>query len=148
VTEHFSRRDAIREHGEKAVTEAYQALANGVNTGDPEANSILQRARSSMDPFGEVMKWHTQRTVFSTIGKDPEAWFQKKLDESFKDPAFQAKALERLQGNAAQVGSDGRPAIKLPPSLNKIAGGAHNSAPDDGDMSDRGLFRQAVDSRR
>lgn len=149
IVETFSKRDAIREHGEQVVRDAYQALEQGLASRDPEAHSILQRARSSEDPFGIVVGWHKQKSVFSKIGSDPDAWFEKRLEESWKDPAFAAKALERIQGSASSVGSDGKPAIRMPQSINKTTGaGMASGLPSDGDMSDRGLFRHAVDAPR
>ena len=102
---------------------------------------------SSMDPFGVVMNWHMQRTVASTIGKDPNAWFEKTFEERLtKDEAFRTKALALLHGSAPGTAQSGKPNINLPPSLNKVTGsaGAAGSDLDDNDASDAATFRYAA----
>ena len=73
LREYYSQRDAIREHGAEKVKAAYDALANGLNARDPEVVAVYQRAMASIDPYGDIMKWHKKQTIFSTIGDDPES---------------------------------------------------------------------------
>lgn len=145
LTEFYSRRDAIREHGQDTVNAAYKAIAEGLQARDPEAVAAYQRAMQSMDPFGDIVTWHQQRAVFQQIGKDPNAWFEKHLEERMKDPAFAGSLLGRIQQGAAATQPNGsaRPIVKLPPSLNKVAS-AQSAAADDGDMSDDALFAHAM----
>ena len=138
LREFYSRRDAIREHGEDKVKAAYQALDQAARAGDPEAVMTVQRVRQSMDPFGDIMGWHTTRSLISTVGRDPNAWFEKQMEERLKDPAFQAKLIERMRGDAQT-----RPSVtQLPPSLNKTTA-ALTVQPDE-DNSDAGLLRDAL----
>jgi len=138
IREFYSRRDAVREHGAEKVKAAYDWIAQGVRTGDPEATAVYQRAMRSPDPYGEIVGSHQQKTVYQQIGSDPNAWFEKQLEERLKDPAHQAKLLERLRGDA-----QARPSVtQLPPSLNKTT--AALSVPTDEDNSEAGLFQSAL----
>lgn len=138
LREFYSRRDAVREHGEEKVVAAYKALDQAARAGDPEAVMTVQRVRKSMDPFGDIMGWHTTRSLVSTVGRDPNAWFEKQMEERLKDPAFQTKLIERMRGDAQS-----RPSVtQLPPSLNK-ATSALSPQPDE-DNSDAGLLRDAL----
>ena len=57
-----------------------------------------------------------------------------------KDPAFQAKLLERIRGSAqARPGT-----TQLPPSLNRVSGAAPAVVEDGDDNSDAGIFRYAT----
>lgn len=138
LREFYSRRDADRQYGAEKVQAAYDALAQASKAGNPEAVAIVHRVANSMDPFGEIVTWHLKQTVYGQIGPDPNAWFEKQLEERAKDPAFQAKLLERIRGQASQ-----RPVTQLPPSLNKTASAA--PIDDSGeDNSDGGLLKSAL----
>ena len=141
LREFYSRKEAIREHGAEKVTAAYNALDQGMRARDPEAIMIYQRAMNSMDPFGDIMSWHQKQTLFSQVGSDPNAWFEKQLEERLKDPTHQAKLMERIRGNVQQ--QPNRPSVmQLPPSLNK----ATASAPpgNDEDEGEAGLLKSAL----
>lgn len=139
LREFYSRREAEREFGAEKVKAAYDAIGQGLQSRDPEAIAIYQRAMQSLDPYGEIVRWHQKSTVFSQIGSDPNAWLEKQLEERLKDPQYQAKLLERIRGN---VQPQQRPITQLPPSLGKVA----SSAPSDGeeDDSDAGLLKSAL----
>jgi hypothetical protein len=141
ITEHYSKVMADQRFGEQTVATAYDAMGRALRDNDPDAHSAYQRMMASLDPYGEMVKWHKRSSVIQTIGDDPNAWFEKQLEERAKDPTFQAKLLERIRGN---VSSPGRPAsiTQLPPSLNRVA----SSAPADGeeDMSDGALLKAAL----
>lgn len=144
LREFYSRKEAIREHGQEKVTAAYNAIAQGMQNRDPEAQSVYQRAMASMDPFGEIVGWHQQKAVFSQIGNDPNAWFEKELERRMADPKFAASQFEKIQ-QSARGGQQpqGNNLIQLPPSLNKVPT-AQSASDDDGDMSDGALFRHAM----
>lgn len=144
LREFYSRREAVREFGQEKVDAAYQAIAAGMQSRDPEVVTTYQRAMQSMDPFGEIVRWHQQKTVFQQIGGNPDAWFEKQLEERMKDAAFAGSLLSKIQGNAAgQQAGGSRPTIKIPPSLNKVAS-AQGATADDNDMSDEALFAHAM----
>ena len=146
LKELYSKKDAIRTYGQEKVNAAYDAIAQGIAQRDPEVWATYQRAMNSMDPYEAIVTWHQQKTVFSQIGSDPEAWFEKRLAERLKDPTFQAKQLQQIQG---QPSTQRQNVIQLPPSLNKAPGS--NISDDDQDatdMSSGGLFQQAVRKRR
>ncbi len=147
MREYFSRRDAERTHGPQKVQEAYNTLGQAMSAGDPEAASIYRQAMSSMDPYGAIMGWHQKRSVFGQIGGDPDAWFEKRLQERLTgDKEFQAKVLESIRGKAPATGQDGKPAIEIPPSINRLtgSGASQNEPSQEGDMSERALFNYAM----
>jgi hypothetical protein len=89
--------------------------------------------------YDEVVRWHQRQSVLSSVGNDQNAWFEKQLEAKMADPAFQAKLLGKIQGDAAS-----RPAeTRLPPSLSKVTATAGNRE-DLGDMSDKSLFEFAM----
>lgn len=144
LREFYSRREAIREHGKEKVEAAYSAIAQGLQSRDPEAQGVYQRAMQSMDPFGEIVAWHQQKAILSQIGNDPNSWFEKELERRMTDPQFAASYMEKVQ-QVARGGQkpQGNNLINLPPSLNKVPS-AQSASDEDGDMSDAALFRQAM----
>jgi hypothetical protein len=143
LREFYSRREAVREHGQDKVQAAYDWVAQGMQSRDPEVSAIYQRAMQSMDPFGEIVAAHQQKTVFSQIGSDPQAWFGKTLEERLSDPKFAGELMQKIQQSAREgVQPSQGTTIKLPPSLNRVA--AAQAATDDGDLSDGALFRHAM----
>lgn len=141
LREFYSQREAVREFGQEKVQAARTAIEQGMASRDPEAWSVYQRAMQSMDPYGEIVKWHMQKSVISTIGNDPEAWFQKRMQEHLASPENQAKVMQQIQQSARSVPQRTN-ITQLPPSLNKVAG-AQIASDDDTDMSDAALFRHA-----
>lgn len=139
LREFYSRKEAIREHGVEKVTAAYNALDQGIRSRDPEAIMIYQRSMDSMDPFGDIMNWHQKQTLFSQVGSDPNAWFEKQLEERLKDQAFSGKMLERIRGNVQQQRP---PVTQLPPSLSKATAAAPPG--DDEDEGEAGLLKSAL----
>lgn len=141
LREHYSRQEAIRQHGQEKVAAAYQALDAALRSRDPEASMVYHRAKESIDPFGDIMNWHTKRSLFEQVGSDPNAWFEKQLEERMKDQAFSGKILERIRGNVQQAGRP--PVTQLPPSLNKATSAADPG--DDGeDEGEAGLLKSAL----
>lgn len=101
-----------REANPKDFDEAYTAAQKAF---DP---ALAARMKASRDPGKTLLEWHRENKVKAEVGADPNAWFQKKLDEQLKDPAFLAKAVELARGSAQPQQSNGRPRVELPPSLN------------------------------
>ena len=145
LREFYSRREAVREFGQEKVDAAYKAIAEGMQSRDPEVLATYQRAMQSMDPFEEIVRWHQQKSVYQQIGNDPNAWFEKQIEERMKDPTFAGALLAKIQGTATGNQSNGsvKPIVKLPPSLNKVAS-AQGATAEDGDMSDEALFAHAM----
>lgn len=139
LREFYSQRDAVRDHGAEKVRAAFVALDQAAKSGDEEARAAVERVKSSMDPFGDIVKWHKKQTVFSTIGDDPESFVERQIEERLKDPTYQAKLLERIRGVA-----QGRPSTvtPLPPSLNRATSAA--AIDGDEDESDAGLLNAAL----
>jgi hypothetical protein len=138
LREFYSRREAIRDHGQEKVQAAFSALDQAAKAGDPEARAVCAKVKESMDPFGDIVQWHQRSTVISEVGNDPAAYRQRILDEALKDQAFLNKALEQARGVATPVVNGPKPAAL--PSLNRVA-----AASDDGDEEeDAGaVFRSA-----
>lgn len=143
LTEFYSRKDAVREHGEEKVTAAYQALDQAASRGDPEARAVVARVKQSMDPFGDMVTWHSKQSVFQQIGNDPNAWFEKELEKRLADPQFASAQLQRIQSGVRAPGAQVQNQIKLPPSIGKVPS-SHSASDDAGDMSDAGLFAHAL----
>lgn len=141
---HFSRLFAVQQHGEDFVNEAQSALENEISAGRMNGEAVTQRLRSSVDPVGEIVRWYRDQKTRQTVGSDPEAFVQQKLEEMLSDPAQQAKILERIRGQASANPSQqqGGPKTQLPPSLNKVPGAGN--APQNLDGSDAALFEFAT----
>lgn len=146
LREFYSQKEAIREHGPEKVKAAYDAIAQGMQSRDPEVNAIYQRAMSSLDPYGEIVKWYQQKTVFAQIGSDPNKWFEQEVERRAKeDPAFleKLKAASAPNPNAPQTPAN---LVRLPPSMNRLSTAAAPQS-DGADMSDAELFAAATRRR-
>jgi hypothetical protein len=97
LVEFYSKRDAVREHGQETFNAAYDALDKALASRDPDANLALHRAQQSLDPYGEIIAWHKKTSALKEVGDDPKAWFEKQLEARLSDPAEQAKILERVR---------------------------------------------------
>jgi hypothetical protein len=135
--ETVSRRDAIREHGEERVTQAYSALDQAARSGDPQALAVVNQVKQSMDPYGDIARWYADREA----SLNPDAFFQRKLDEALKDEKFKTELMSKLQ--PPQETKPAAPVFRVPPSLNR----ATTAAPaldDGGDFSNESLFKSAL----
>ena len=145
--EYLSRQYATQTYGADKVQSAEQWIRDGYAKGDPDVLSVYDRAFSTFDPIGEIVKAHQQRAVYQQIGNDPNAWFEKQIEERMKDPTFAGALLAKIQGVAAggqqQPNGSGTPIVKLPPSLNRVAS-AQGATADNNDMSDEALFAHAM----
>lgn len=136
--ETVSRRDAIREHGEDKVSEAYQALDAAAKKGDPGALAAVQAVKQSMDPFGEIVGWYRQHEA----ALNPDAYFQRMLESKLADEKFKAELAAKLQPQAS-ADAKPKPVFNVPPSLNRAASAA-SSFEEGGDLSNESLFRTAL----
>lgn len=149
ITEHYSLQSAMRDHGPEKVDVARKALESAMGSRDPDAWGAYNRAMASIDPYGEIMKWHTGREIVSTVGNDLGAYRQKILDEAMKDPEFQKRVFEAARGTASADGrSVARPAVPKLPSIGKVGAATSSTANQQEDMSDEELFRAATSGRR
>lgn len=143
LREFYSRRDAEREHGAEKVKAAFDWIAQGMASRDPEAVATYQRAMQSMHPFGELVTAHQQKAVYQQIGNDPQAWFGKTLEERLSDPKFAGELLQKIQQSARGGQTPQGNLIQLPPSINKVPS-AQSASDEDNDMSDGALFRHSM----
>lgn len=145
LREFYSQREAVREHGAEKVNAAKQALEQGMSVRDPEAWAIYNRAMQSMDPYGDIVNWHQQKSVFSQIGSDPNAWFGKTLDERLaSDPKFAAEIMQKIQNSVqGQNNSQAQQQIVVPPNLRRSPG-ARAGNEESGDMSNASLIAASM----
>ena len=133
--EAVSRKDAIREHGQERVTEAFSALDQAAKSGDPQAQAIVQSVKKSMDPYGDIVNWYRG----AEASRNPEGFFQRKLEEALKDDKFKGELLAKLQPAQEKP----KPVINLPPSLGRAASAAA-ALTEGGDLSNESLFENAM----
>jgi hypothetical protein len=142
-----SRAMAIATHGAPAVTEMEQAIDKASRENHPDIQALAAQMRASDDPVNVAMNWHKRSKLFEATGGDIDGYKAKLSDDLLKDPTFLAKALEAARTQAGQPGT--RPAINLPPSLNRAPGSGVSAAElDANDMSDASLYRHATTSGR
>ena len=124
---------------------AYDELDRQMQAGAARYDFV--RIMQSPHPFGELVKWHKQHQARQTVGDDPKAWFESELEQRLKDPAEQARMLERIRGAVSAPPHQGAqrsaPLVQLPPSLSRVAAAAPVGA-DDGDGSDASLYHYAT----
>lgn len=133
--ETVSRKDAVREHGQETVTEAFKTLDQAASTGDPQALAVVQAVKKSMDPFGDIVSWYRGNEA----SRNPDAFFQRRLEESLKDEKFKGELLTKLQPSEGKP----KPVINIPPSLSRAASAA-SSLSEGGDLSNEHLFAHAL----
>jgi hypothetical protein len=142
LREFYSQREAVREHGQETVQAAYQSIAQGMQSRDPEVLQVYARAMQSFDPYGEIVKWHQQKQTIAQVGNDPNAWFEKRLQETVGDPAGRERLLALINGGTAPPPQSrgGAPLINLP-SVNRASGG--NPRTTAGPASEEDIFHAA-----
>lgn len=142
----FSFRLAHRHYGQDFDT-AYQSLIQEGQKGNRQA---VQNVMASADPGEALMRWHRQTTLFEKTGGDLDGFLTKHTDGLLQDEQFLARAAEairaRANGGNGQPNGQQRPStvVQLPPSLNRVAAAAPALENGNDDMSDAGLFRQAL----
>jgi hypothetical protein len=146
--EYWSRQHNIMRYGDEKVQAAYSALQTAIRGGDAEAfEHYNNRIMKSIDPYGEIMRWHASREVMTTVGPDLAAYRQKLLDEALKDPEFQKKVFEAARGQAASNGNTvNRPVVPKLPSIGKVGAAAPSTDAED-NLSDEELFHAATRRR-
>jgi hypothetical protein len=88
-----------------------------------------------MDPFGDIVNWYRG----AEASRNPDAFFQRRLEEALKDEKFKGELLTKLQPPAEEKPGS---VFKLPPSSERSPPqGRH---PMSGDMSDSSLFAHAM----
>lgn len=130
---------ASASHGAAKVEEAEQAFlaARANETLDP---ADYERVVQSPNRYDAVVNWHKRQSVLSSVGDDPNAWFDKQLEAKMADPAFQATLLEKVQASAVKS-----PALtRLPPSLSRTTAAANSRGEQIGDLSDGSLWSHAI----
>lgn len=143
--EFYSRRLAEQAHGADKVQAAYTALDAAISSGQLSRDAVLADLSKSMDPYGDIMNWHSEQVTRQKVGNDPDAFFSRTLEERLSDPAFAAQLVEKLTGQARQQpqGGNGRPAIDIPPSLSRMTSAAP-AVVAAGDMTDASIFDNAL----
>lgn len=141
LNENISRRLAIQEHGKEKVSAAYGALDQAAKAGDREAVEAVARIKQSMDPFGDMVAWHQQRTVITEVGNDPQAYRNKILEDALNDQTFLAKALAKANGGNPPAGQPGAEKTQTLPSLNRVTSAADN---DEEEMDAGEVFTTAL----
>jgi len=124
-------------HTPDAVSKAEEAFLEAMNnqTLDPVD---YERVVQAPNRYDAAVKWYQNQSILSTVGADPEAWFNARLEQQLADPKFQASMLEKVRAGAA-----GKPgAVKLPPSLSKATAAQPNGGTV-GDGSDASLWAYA-----
>lgn len=151
----YSKRDAVRDHGAEAVSAAEEALEQAVRAGQVNGETLKAQLSASLDPVGDVVRWHKRQSALTKVGDDPDKWLESELERRLSDPAEQAKILERIQKGAAAA-SGGAPATELPgkpgpvsvPSLRNIGTAAAPSPSNGNEPSDGELFASVTGRRR
>jgi hypothetical protein len=142
-----SKREATREFGAETITAAEEAMKAAVANGTLDRRAVAAELAASMDPVGDVVRWHKKSSAISRVGDDPDAWFEAELAKREADPAYQAKFLERIRtGSTSASNANGQtPLTKLPPSLSRIPGGGNAVA--DNDASSGAIFDRVTAGR-
>ncbi len=140
IAETFSRRMAVKEHGQEKVQAAFVALDRAASMGNRDAIEAVARVKQSDDPYGDIVDWHQKSSVISEFGANPEEAIQKRLEAALNDPAFLAKAAAKLGVKPAQQQPSSQSAL---PSLNNVTA----AADEDGEEDDpREVFNSALRS--
>lgn len=144
----YSKREAVRDHGAETVGAAEAALKAAIEGGTVNAQNVREQLTASLDPVGDVVRWHKKQSAITRVGDDPDKWLEAELEKRLADPAQQAKILERIQAGAVANTNANRssPATKLPPSLHALPGGTNAATELDG--SDGAIFAHATAGMR
>lgn len=132
---------ATQVHGKEAVSEAEKAVFDAMDAGTlttAEYESIVQ----APNRYDAAVQWHKNKKALETVGNDPEAFFQRRLDEMLADPAFQAKVVDKIKGAVSNGNGNGNGQVRLPPSLSNRASAAP-ARESLGDLSDQSLWQHS-----
>ncbi|TPM37044.1 hypothetical protein [Mesorhizobium sp. B2-3-2] len=140
--ERFSKMIAVQTHGKETVDNAFKAFVEAAQANPGAYAGEYQAMMKSEHPYDSLVNWHKRQQTLSTVGNDPNAWLEAELEKRLSDPAYQAKVMERIRGAAAGNTNRSNPVTNLPPSLNRLPAGGN--APGEADLSDAGLFANAL----
>ena len=128
MREFVSENMAVTAHGADAVNEAKQAVEQVAAT--PEGQRVIAEMLQSQHPYDALMKWHKKQRAMAEVGDDPEAYFQRRLQEmqaaqqqpqtQTQQPATQAAPLPTDFSGAPSGGPRGGPEYGGPRSLTDI----------------------------
>lgn len=116
IAEQVHTKDAV-----KAAEEAFNTAAARREI-DPMEHA---RVNNSPNPYAAAVEWHRRQQTLSTVGNDPNKWFEEQLQQRLSsDPEFQKSVFDRLQGQAQAVapGSGRAPVFTGLPSVNNASG--------------------------
>lgn len=130
--EFYSRRNAETVHGREKVDAAYQALGAEIRAGRMDGATVLAQLRQSMDPYGEIMNWHSRNSIVSQMGDNPEAYIEAEVQKRLA-------AMKEQGGGAAPP-----PVVKIPASLSRATSVASNAVDGSAQMSDADLWKRAM----
>ena len=128
MREFVSENMAVTAHGADAVNEAKQAIEQVAAT--PDGQRVIAEMLQSQHPYDALMKWHKKQKAMAEVGDDPEAYFQRRLQEmqaaqqqpqtQTQQPATQAAPLPTDFSGAPSGGPRGGPEYGGPRSLTDI----------------------------
>ena len=114
----MSRNFAEQVHGKDAVREAIQGLTQLAQTNPAEFRRLEASASQSVDPVGDVVRWHKQQRALQTYGADPEAYIKAEVERRMSEMQGGQQQNDQRQQPAAQ-----QPAQRLPNSFAGMPGG-------------------------
>lgn len=79
------------------------------------------RMQQSPDPGETLMHWFRDLRVRAEVGTDLNAYRAKVREEAMKDPEFRKAAMETWGSEASTTDANGRPNVRLAPSLNSVS---------------------------
>lgn len=128
-----SMQSAHSRHGE-AFDKAYKALTS-LNPQNREHAALVQSILAQPDPGEAAVAWHKRNEALREIGEDPVAYKARIAEETRKalaaDPEFRKQMIQGIRADAlAENDGEPRNVFKLPPSLNRAAGGNTRSPND------------------
>ena len=140
----FSFRIAHSANGEM-FEQAYGDMISRAERGDP---SIVRMVMQSPDPGTAMINWYRREQTLQKVGNDPDAWFQRQLDERLKDPKFAGGIVDKIRNGSQPAPGGQQPSgvpteFQIPPSLNRVAASASNTEAI-GDLTDASLFKYAT----
>lgn len=128
LREFYSQQFAAQRFGAESVIHAYKAMDEALRSRNPEAKAALERIKSSMDPYGDMVTWHKRQSVLAEVGSDPDAYRKKIREEALNDPEYLAMAIEKAKGAAQPAPATQKQSnITALPSLNRTTAAADDA---------------------
>jgi hypothetical protein len=105
--------------------------------------------QQSPDPGETLMHWFRDLKIRAEVGNDLTAYRAKMREEAMADPEFRKAAMERWNGEASATDANGRPNVRLAPSLNAVSrSNAALRTALQSDVTDGALFDNIIDAPR